>query len=196
MNRHNQRALAAVLVMIFIVVPAFAAGEGGDGNIFTGDLGNMIWTLVVFGLVVLVLGKFAWGPILDGLQQRENFIHDSLEKAREDRDSAEQRLKEYEAKLNSARAEATHIVEEGRRDAEVLRGRIEQEAREEADKALQRAKREIDIARETAVKELYVLSGNMATTLAGQIVGRELKAEDHKRLISDSIKGLTGSEPN
>ncbi len=195
MNRRIQRALAAMVVMACVVVPAFAAGDenGGGGNIFSGDLGNMIWTLVVFGLVVLVLGKFAWGPILDGLQQRENFIHDSLEKARQDRDAAEQRLQEYEARLNDARAEATSIVEEGRRDADVVRARIEQEAHEEADKALVRAKREIDIARETAVKELYVVSGNLATDLAGRIVGRELKAEDHERLISDSITDLTGS---
>ncbi|MEM7582380.1 MAG: F0F1 ATP synthase subunit B [Acidobacteriota bacterium] len=196
MNQTTQRSLATALALLFLALPAFGAGEGGDGNIFTGDLGNMIWTLVVFGLVVFVLGKFAWGPILDGLQKREDFIHDSLEKARQDRDAAEARLKEYEARLNDARAEATSIVEEGRRDAEVLRGRIEQEAREEADKALARAKREIDIARETAVKELYVLSGNLATDLAGRIVGRELKAEDHERLIGDAISDLTESEAN
>ena len=197
MNRITKRILAAAVLWVLAALPASAAGGGdGEGNIFTGDLGNMIWTLVVFGLVVLVLGKFAWGPILAGLQQREDFIRDSLEKAKADRDAAEERLARYEAKLNEARAEATAIVEEGRRDAEVLRQRIEQEAREEADKSVARARREIDIARETAVKELYTLSGNLATSLAGRIVERELKPEDHERLISDAIADLTSTRPN
>ena len=78
--------------------------------------------------------------------------------------------------MTQARAEATGIVEEGRRDAEVLRSRIEQEAREESERMVERAKREIQIARETAVKELYDLTGVLATSIASHIVGREIKA--------------------
>ncbi len=194
-----QRTLAGLLFLILAVVPALgaaASGEGGDGNIFTGDLGNIIWALVVFGLVVLVLGRFAWGPILEGLQQREDFIRDSLETAKQDRDQAEHRLKQYDDKLSEARAEATAIVEEGRRDAEVLRQRIDEEARAEAEKTIERAKREIGIAKETAVKELYTLSGNLATEIASRIVGRELKPEDHQRLIEESIGELEQQGPN
>ncbi|MEM7354403.1 MAG: ATP synthase F0 subunit B, partial [Acidobacteriota bacterium] len=66
----------------------------------------------------------------------------------------------------------------------------------EADKSVARAKREIDIARETAVKELYTLSGDLATHLAAKIVGRELKPEDHQRLISDAIADLSPQKPN
>ena len=193
------RGLARIVFLILVTAPALgaaAAGDGGDGNIFTGDLGYIIWTLVVFGLVVFVLGKFAWGPILEGLQQREDFIRDSLEKARIDRDSAQEQLKQYDDKLTEARAEATAIVEEGRRDAEVLRQRIEEEARAEAEKMIERAKREIGIAKETAVKDLYNLSGTLATDIAARIVGRELKPEDHERLIEKSIGELERMGPN
>lgn len=195
MNRKLMQTLGlAALSLMLAVVPAAsvaaAEGGGGDGNIFTGDLGNIIWTLVVFGLVVFVLGKFAWGPILDGLQQREDFIRESLESAKRDRDEAEARLKSYDDKLTAARAEASAIVEEGRRDAEVLRQRIEEEAKDEAEKLIQRAKREIGIAQETAVKELYTLSGKLATDIAARIVARELKPEDHERLIAESIEEL------
>ncbi len=196
----RQRTLARMVLLILAVVPALgaaASGEGGsDGNIFTGDLGNIIWTLVVFGLVVVVLGKFAWGPILEGLQQREDFIRDSLEKARVDRDAAQEQLKKYDEKLNEARAEATAIVEEGRRDADVARQRIEEESRVEAEKIIDRAKREISIAKETAVKELYSLSGTLATDIAARIGGRELKPEDHERLIEKSIGELEQMGPN
>ncbi len=188
--------LFAVLLAASLAMPTFAAGDGGENNIFAGDLGNVLWTLVIFFLVLVVLGKFAWGPLLDSLKAREDFIRESLETAKHDRDQAEVRLKKYDDKLNEARAEATAIVEEGRRDAEVLRQRIEEEARAEAEKMIARAKREIGIAKETAVKELYTLSGTLATDIAARIVGRELKAEDHKRLIEESIGELEQAGPN
>jgi hypothetical protein len=59
------------------------------GGVFAGDVGNALWTLVIFGSVVFVLGKFAWKPILNGLQAREAFIRESLEEARRDRAEAE-----------------------------------------------------------------------------------------------------------
>ncbi len=181
------------ILLLGTAAPAMAAG-GGESNIFAGDLGNAIWTLVVFGLVLFVLGKYAWGPLLETLQQREQFIRESLEKAKADREEAELRLKQYEDKLTAARAEATSIVEEGRRDAEQVRRRIEEQAREEADKMVERAKREISIAQQTAVKELYATSASLATELAGRVLRREVKAEDHERLISESLDELSASE--
>ena len=189
---------SVVLGLALVALPLAAAPEGGGGenNIFAGDVGNILWTLVIFGLVLFVLGKYAWGPMLDSLKAREDFIRESLETAKKDRDAAERRLREYDDKLTEARAEATAIVEEGRRDAEVLRQRIEEEARAEAEKMIQRAKREIGIAKETAVKELYTLSGSLATDIASRIVGRELKPEDHARLIEESIGQLEEQGPN
>ncbi len=189
------RALLAVLLAAGLAWPALAAG-GGENNIFAGDLGNVLWTLLIFALVLFFLGKYAWGPMLDSLKAREDFIRESLETAKKDRDAAELRLREYDDKLTEARAEATAIVEEGRRDSEVLRQRIEEEARAEAEKMIERAKREIGIAKETAVKELYTLSGTLATDIASRIVGRELKTEDHARLIEDSIGQLEARGPN
>ena len=188
MTRKQIQSFGTVLLMAVFSLPVLAAGgEGGDSNIFAGDIGNALWTVVIFFGALFVLGKFAWGPLLEKMQAREDFIRDSLVQAKEDREAAEARLKEYEDRLNEARAEATAIVEEARRDAEVLRHRIEEEAREESDKTLDRAKREIDIARQTAVKELYDLSGRLATDIASRIVARELKPEDHERLIKEAI---------
>ena len=188
---------AFVVALVLFAVPAMAAGGAeGESSIFAGDLGNVLWTLVTFGLVLIILGKFAWGPLLDMLQKREDFIRESLESAKKDRDSAEARLAEYEQRLVDARAEATAIVEEGRRDAEVLRQRIEEEARAESDKMVERAKREIGIAQETATKELHTLGGRLATEIAGRIVGRELSVGDHERLIKDSIEEIDRLESN
>jgi F-type H+-transporting ATPase subunit b len=196
MKRVLKSALCA-LPLLALAIPALAAAaeEGGEAppSLFAGDLGNSAWTLVIFAIVLIVLGKFAWGPILNQLQGREDRIRQWLESTKHDSDAAAAKLKEYEQKLAASRAEATAIVEEGRRDAEVVKRRIEAAAKEEADKTIERAKREIQIATDTATKELYTLSAKLATQLAAQVIGRELSPQDHQRLISQAIDGINGA---
>lgn len=197
------RALVFLVTLALTAAPALAqehggehgAAEGGGISPFSGDVGNALWTLIIFALVLFVLGKFAWGPILSGLQTRENFIRESLEAARRDREQAEARLREYEERLATARAEATAIVDEGRRDAEVVKRRVEEETKAEADRMIERARREIQIATESATKDLYRLSTRLATDMATRIVGRELSPQDHERLIAEAIRGVESSAP-
>lgn len=183
---------ALSLFAIFTSATTTLGSEGGgeQSTLFTGDLGNIVWTLITFFVVLGVLGKFAWGPILSALQKREEFIRDSLTQAKRDREDAGQQLKEYTEKLVAARAEATAIVDEGRRDAEVLKRKIEDDAKVEAQASLDRAKREIALATDTAVKELYTIGAKLATEVAGKIIRKELNAGDHERLISESIDDL------
>lgn len=190
MNKTLTTALA-------FLVPALAWASGGEGagnNPFAGDVGTALWTLIIFLLVIFVLGKFAWGPILDGLKSRETYITDSLRQAKEDREAAEARLKEYEERLAKARAEATALVEEGRRDAEVLRRKLEAEAKEESDRMIARARREIGLAKETAVRELYATSAKLATEVAEKVIRKDLSGTDHQRLIADAIEELQRME--
>ncbi len=189
------KSLKSALVMLLVALPAFAAEAfaaegGGGGNIFAGDLGNMIWTVVIFGLVLFVLGKYAWGPILDGLQSRETFIREALEEAKADRDAAEARLEEYEAKLAAARAEASAIVDEGRRDAEVVKQSIEDDARDEARKTVERSIREINQAKVAAIEEVYDTASSLAVDLAAHVIRKELSPEDHQRLIAEAAQKM------
>ncbi len=181
------RRLFALTALAGLAAAPLAASEGGSGGPFEGNIGNALWTLIIFGLVIFVLGKFAWGPILSGLQQREEFIRKSLSDAKRDRDEAEVRLREYHDKLTAARAEATAIVEEARRDADALKHRLEQEAQEESRRIIDRARREVEIATDTAKKELYEVSAKLATGIAARLLGREVSSADHARLIQDSL---------
>lgn len=195
------RSAIAPLSFLAMSTCALAAGEEGNGGAvspFAGDVGNAIWTIIIFVLVVVVLGKFAWGPILSALQKREDFIRESLDHAKKDREQAEARLKEYSDKIEAARAEASAIVEEGRRDAEVLKAKIDENAKNEADATLERAKREIELAKDTAIKELYDRTANLATDVASRIIRKEMNAADHERLVAESIAELqsVGSEGN
>lgn len=194
------RKLSHIAFALCWALPALAAKveeEGGSSpGLFSGNIGNAIWTLVIFVLLLWVLGKYAWGPILAGLQGREDYIRDSLEQARQQRVAAEQRLADYEAKLAAARAETEELLAEARRDAEALRQREEERAKAEADKLLERARREIAIAQETAVKDLYERATELSTQVASNILEREINPQDHERLIADSISAIGRIEEN
>ena len=170
------------------------AASEGEPNIFAGGIGNAVVTLIIFGSVVLILKKYAWGPTLDVLQKREAAIRDALETARQEREAAEKLLTKYQAQIDQAREEATAVIEKGKRDAEVVRRRMQEDARKETDEMLARARREITLAKDTAVKELYDQTAALAVQVAGGIVKRTLSADDHKDLVAESLERMKASE--
>jgi len=188
---HRKSFFAAFVAMSSFFVCSVVGSEGGEGpSLFTGDLGNVFWSLLTFLAVLVVLGKFAWKPILGALQKREDFIRESLAQAKRDREEAEKRLIEYSDKIVTAQAEASAIVEEGRRDGDVLRQKLEEDGKVEAKAILERARREIQIATDSAVKELYALTAKLATDVAAKIIRKELNPREHERLIEESIDEL------
>jgi F-type H+-transporting ATPase subunit b len=183
--------LIAIAFLILAALPAEAqehAPEGAALSPFAGNVGNAIWTLAIFLLVVLILGKFAWGPVLALLQERERFIHKSLADAKHDREEAEARLKEYAAKVQSARAEAGAIVEEARRDAEKLREDLKQRARTEADTMVQNAERQITLQTQRAIQEIRREAVDLSVAIASKIIQRNITKEDNQRLIDETIR--------
>lgn len=173
-------------------VPGLAFASEGEESLspFAGDFGVALWTLVIFALVVWVLGKFAWRPVLGALQGREDFIRQSLVDAKRERQEAEAHLKEVEERLTQARSEASEIVEQGHRAATQLKTEIEEAARQEAEALVTRARHEIDLARESAVKDLYSRGSDLVVELAERIVRRELSSADHERLIAEAVDEL------
>ena len=178
--------IAAVLVLT--ALPLQAAEEGAALSPFAGNLGNAIWTLGIFVIVIVVLGKFAWGPVLGLLQERESFIHKALSDAKRDRDEAEARLKEYAAKLQSAHAEAGTIVEDARRDAERLREEIRQRAKGDADKLVANAERQIQLQTTKALEQIRREAVELSVMLASKIIQRNLTRADNEKLIDEALK--------
>jgi F-type H+-transporting ATPase subunit b len=180
--------LVIVAFLALTALPIHAAEEAPALSPFAGNLGNAIWTLGIFVIVVVVLGKFAWGPVLALLQQREEFIHRALSDAKRDRDEAEERLKDYAAKLQSAHAEAAAILEETRRDAERLREEVRQRARTEAEKLLANAQRQIQLETGRALDQIRREAVDLSVMIASKIIQRNLSREDNEKLIDDALK--------
>ena len=161
--------------------------EGGVSPLpFDPDLA--IFTVIVFVVLLLVLGKFAWGPIIEGLDKRETAVANQIDEARESNEKAAALLVEYEERLAAASAEAKEMVEEARRDSEATRERIVSEATEAATREKERALEAIQLAKESALHDLTQQSVAQAVTLAKGIVRREVKAEDHAQLIQETLE--------
>jgi len=183
------KKLLTVLFLALAAMPLRAAEEAPLSP-FAGNVGNAIWTLAIFLLVVVVLGKFAWGPVLSLLKEREAFIHKSLSDAKRDREAADASLKGYAAKLQSAQAEAVAILEEARRDSERLRDELRQRARTEADTILKNAERQIEMQTTRAVQQIRQDAVDLSVTIASKLLQRNISKEDNEKLIADALKQI------
>ncbi len=183
------KKLLTLAVIAFSAIPLHAAEEAPLSP-FAGNVGNALWTLVIFVLVVVVLGKFAWGPLLSLLKQREDFIHKSLSDAKRDRDEAEARLREYGTRLQRAQAEAVAIIDEARRDAERLRQELRDRARTEADTMIKNAERQIEAQTTRAVQQLRQEAVDLSVTIASKILQRNISKEDNEQLIADALRQI------
>ncbi len=139
---------------------------------FKSDLA--IYTFVVFLILLAILSKFAWGPIVAGLQKREEGIAANIAAAQRSNDDAKQLLAEYDKKLAGAADQVRQMLDAARRDAEQAKLDIIAEAKEAAQLEQQRGVREVRTAVDQALKELSEKSTNLAVELAGKIVRRNL----------------------
>ncbi len=162
-----------------------APKETGPLHEVKGDLA--IWTAVVFLLLLAILGKFAWGPIIAGLQKREQAIADNISAAERTNEGAKLLLVEYERRLAGAAEQVRMMLDEARREAEQTKLDIIAEAKEGARLEAERGKRDVQLARDQALKELSERSTNMAVELAGKIIRAQLKPSDHSRLVQEAM---------
>jgi F-type H+-transporting ATPase subunit b len=185
------RSLGAMVLTLTVFSLTVAAQEHEVSlSPFAGNVGNAVWTLVIFVLVVILLGKFAWGPVLALLKQREEFIHKSLSDAKHDRDEAEARLKEYAARLQSAQREAIGIVEEARRDAERLRDELRERARAEAETLIKNAERQVQLETSRALQQIRKEAVDLSVTIASKLLQRNISKDDNEKLINDAMKQI------
>ena len=148
--------------------------------------GLIIWTIVTFLLLLVLLKKVAWGPILTALNQREENITLALNEAKKAQEDSTNILAEQKKLLKNADQEAQKIVQQARELAETLQNEIKQKANEEASRMLENAKREIGRERDAAINQLRKEVVHLAIEAASKLIAAELDAKNHQELI-DSI---------
>lgn len=194
----NRMASCGLFAMLLLVFPAAAWGAEGGGapDPLILDVDLAVATLVVFLVTLAILWKFAWGPIAAGLDRREKAIADNIAAAEEAAEEARRLTSQYEARLAAAADEVRGLLDEARRDAEHTKQSILEEARDAAGRERDRTLREIESAKQGALKELADTSADLAVELAGKIVKAKLSAEEHSQLVRDAVSQLAVSNPS
>jgi F-type H+-transporting ATPase subunit b len=164
--------------------------KGHDGGIFAPALDLFIWTFLVFLLLLFILSKFAWKPMLEALRKREETIRGAVEEAKHARAETERVRNEFQAEMNKAYAEIPKIMDEARRDAQVLADEMRAKATADIQAERQRLRREIETARDQALKELQDHAANLATLISAKALGRAVSVEDHRRLVDEALVEL------
>ena len=159
---------------------------------FQLEPGVIIWTIVNFLALLLVLWRFAWKPILESLDHREEKIKESLEKADSAQQEAENRLLEYKGLLENSKNEALEMIAKGKERGEETRKEIIEKAQKEASALVEQAKREIGLEREKAIDEIKKEAINLSVTVAGKILTRQLTEDDQKSFIQQATKEIQG----
>lgn len=152
--------------------------EAEEPGLFSLDLGVSFWTIVIFLVLLFVLAKYAFPPILGYAQAREDRISRLLDEAAEDRAEAERLLAEQKEGLNTARRRADEIVANAKQAGERAREEIMADAREEHEELLARARKEIGIEREKALEALRREAVDLSMAAAGKVVEQRLDAAE------------------
>jgi F-type H+-transporting ATPase subunit b len=154
------------------------------------ETGTIIWTLITFVVLLLILGRFAWKPLLALLDERERTVKDSLEAARKARADADETLRRNQEVLAGARRETAALLEAGRRESETLRAEILAQARKEAQDLLAQGQRQIQLEQKQAIESLRAQVADLAIGAAGRLLREDLDDERHRKLVDDYVRTL------
>ncbi|MDR1382969.1 MAG: F0F1 ATP synthase subunit B [Planctomycetaceae bacterium] len=168
--------------------------EHGDSDLNplgTWQTNTAVWTVVVFLILFGLLTKFAFKPIIEGLDKRELAIADNILEAERANRNAKELLNQYQQKLSEAESEVKAIVESGKKEAERAGESIIAKAREVAEAERIRAAKEIESATDGALQELAERSANLAVSLAGKIIREKLDPQAHANLIQNAVSDFS-----
>jgi F-type H+-transporting ATPase subunit b len=154
------------------------------------DPGLFIWTIVTFLVLLTLLARFAWRPLLQSLAMREETIRKSLADAEKARIELERLNQESAAIIRQARIEGEQMIGASRADAERLRGELRDKARAEADGILRNAERQIQLETARAVQQIRTEAADLSVAIASKLIQRNLTRADNEKLIQDALNQL------
>lgn len=157
-------------------------------DLLSPDSGTILWTILTFILLLLILKKYAWKPILKTLEDRENKIKVALYQAEQDQKEAAKFLEEQKALLEKAKKDSIQIINDSKKSAETSRKELIEHARNEADRLLERAKQEIDLSKDAAIEDVKKYATDIAILAAQKVVGETLSKNQHLNLVDKYVK--------
>ena len=195
------RRAAAVSIAVGPVLASEGGEASGGGNaLITPHIGLVFWTLLTFLILLFVLTKFAWGPVIAAMNGREEAIRSDLARAAKERGDAQRLLEEHRALIDQARRERAEVVEAGRHDAERLKAEILDDARKQREQLAKQAESQIQASVRQARSELKGVAADLALQAASKLLAKNLDDATQRRLVEETIADLerlgSGGRPN
>jgi F-type H+-transporting ATPase subunit b len=174
-----------------LAAPDHGGGGGGAADPMELRADTAIWAFVVFVGLFAVLYFKAWGPILQGLQKREETIRSSLDEAKKTRAEMELLRANFQKEMAAAQQQIPALLEEARKKGdEAVKLRLDEAAvKIQADQ--ERFRREIEIAKDQAIKQLWDQAAQLATLISAKAIGRSLTDDDHRRLLDEAMQEMS-----
>ncbi|HEX6560289.1 MAG TPA: F0F1 ATP synthase subunit B [Longimicrobiales bacterium] len=179
---------------LILAVIQHGTDAAASPSVFNLAINVSFWTVIIFLLLLFVLAKFAFPPILGYAAAREKRIQDALDAARQEREDAQRLIEEQRQALLHARDEAQRVIAEAQKAADRVRREMLDKARAEQEELVQRAKSEIDAERARAVDSLRREAVDLAIAAASKLVERRLDSQEDRRLVTDFLTNVDRGE--
>jgi F-type H+-transporting ATPase subunit b len=168
-----------------------AASESSGGSFLVKPgIGLMVWTLVLFGVSLLLLWKFAFPPITQALEKRQRLIEESIDTAQRTKAEAEQLLEEYRERLKEARAQSEEIVARARKAGEAHERESLEQARESREELLAQTRRDIEAETRRAIQEIRREVADLTVAATERVTRKTLTEADQRRLVEEALSEL------
>ena len=153
----------------------------------TIEPGLLIWTIITFVILLVVLGKLAWKPLLGALEQRETTIRESLEKAEQARLEAEELMAQNRQILAEANRQANRILAQAQEEGQRLRDSLAEQARQDSMRLREETRHELERERQLAVQDLKRTASDLALAATERLLGTVVSSDDNRRLVDEFL---------
>src|SRR5919198_4550063 len=167
-----------------------AAEDSGGSFLVSPNVGLMIWTLVVFGLSMWFLGKFAFPRIQEALDKRQRAIEESIEASERARAEAGELLSEYRERLAAAREQADDIVARARKAGETVEAEAVADARRKREELMEQTRRDIEQETRRAIQQIRAEVADLTVLATEKVARKSLTDADQKRLVEEALSEL------
>jgi F-type H+-transporting ATPase subunit b len=182
--------LRSIALLALSASPALAEEEVKK-SLLEPSYGLMVWTLLIFVLLAFILSRYAFGPITAAVRAREQALEEALNAAKRDREEAARLLAEHRAALDATRGEAQKLIADARTAAERVRAELVEQAHAEQANMLDRARREIESEKASAIAQLRREAVDLAIAGAGRVIDRNLDQAANRQLVESFLASVT-----
>jgi F-type H+-transporting ATPase subunit b len=171
-------------------MPVLAADKGGGSFLVTPDVGLMIWTLLAFGITLIILWKLAFPQIAAALDRRQQAIEDSIDTAQRTKTEAEELLAEYRERLREARLQADEIVARARKAGENLQSESKADAARQREELMAQTRRDVENETRRAIQEIRREVADLTVLATEKVTRKSLTEADQRRLVDEALGEL------